>query len=272
MDLQIAITGDQAVCRQDGAKAFGTSLTDLVEALADGGDAASPQEAIPEGVRFIRRRGDLVVLVMEERPQVRTVRWLVDGSAVPFGRGAVYRTARLAFPFVVVAIAFRGGSLTGYQQCFYRTSTLSNASDPLLYPNLLNVADAYGQKCWLCLAQLQTDLRPLSWHERVREIRRHLWETGFNLSAEVHEGASQWTAARPDDRRLATVDAWEQASLQDPFFPLTVAWKPTGKTVGGIIDSMVASLGAPPITTVAQLAQLMHLIHARAFRRSRPPG
>ncbi len=197
MHLSIEIAADQVNCLQDGTKAFTASLTDFLAALAERSDPPSLLEAIPEGVRFIRRRNDVVVLVLEEQPQVRTVRWLADESSVPFGNGAIYRTARLAFPFVVTVLAFRAGGLTGYQQCFYRTGPLASLSDALLLPNLYNVAaDVYGQRCWLCLANLQTDLRPLSWQNKVREIRKHMWGTGFNRSSEIHEGTSYWTAMR----------------------------------------------------------------------------
>lgn len=268
MNLQIEIAGNQVVCRQDGVKAFAAALRDFIAALQERTDSVSLPEAIPEGIRFIRRRGDVVVLVLEERPQVRTVRWLDDGSSAPFGKGAIYRTARLAFPFVVAVLGFRGGALTGYQQCFYRTEALCQLSDPLLLPNLYNVADGYGLKCWLCLAQLQIDLTPLSWQDKVREIRRHLWGAGFNRSSELHEGMSYWTAMRGIDRRFETLDKWEQASRDDPFFPLTVGWKPSGKTVGELMGAMIAALGAPAITTVAQLTQLVSLLHAQAPKRS----
>ena len=268
MDLRIEIVGDQVVCLQDGTKAFGASVKDFVAALGEQADLLALPDAIPEGVRFIRRRGEIVVLVMEEQPQLRTVRWLVDESSVPFGTGAVYRTARLAFPFVVVAIAFRGGGLTGYQQCFYRTAPLSTPSDPLFLPNLYNVADGHGQKCWLCLAGLRTDLTALTWNQRVREIRRHLWGAGFNRSSEMHEGMSYWTL-RKLDRRVQTLETWEQASRENPFFPLDVAWTPAGTTVGTVIDQMMARLCPPTPVTVTQLSQALSVLPAHASKRTR---
>jgi hypothetical protein len=268
MDLRIDIAGDEVVCRQDGTKAFSAPLKDFLRALGERTDAPPLSEAIPEGVRFIRRRGEVVVVVLEEKPQLRTVRWLADESSVPFGKGATYRTARLAFPFIVAAIAFRDGRLTGYQQCFYRTEPLAGLSDPLLLPNLYNVADGYGQKCWLCLASLQTDLGPLSWGDRVREIRRHLWGAGFNRSSEVHEGMSYWTTLRKVDRRFDTLDAWERASLEDPFFPLGVGWKPAGRTVGDVLEEMIGCVGPPTPTTVAHLAHLLSRLPPPSSARS----
>ena len=270
MDLRIEIVGDQVVCRQDGTKAFAASLNDFVAALVEQADLLPLPDAIPEGVRFIRRHGEIVVLVIEEQPQLRTVRWLVDESSAPFGAGAVYRTARLAFPFVIVAIAFRAGSLTGYQQCFYRTAPLRGLSDPLFLPNLYNVADGHDQKCWLCLAGLRTDLTALRWDEKVREVRRHLWGAGFNRSSEMHEGMSYWTTLRNLDRRFQTLETWEQASLENPFFPLGVAWTPSGTTVGDVTERMMARLCPPTPVTVAQLSQALSvLLPARPSKRAR---
>ena len=267
MELRIEIAGDQVACRQDGTKAFAAPLKDFLAALIERADCTLLPEALPEGVRFVRRRGDAVVLVLEETPQVRTVQWLTEESSAPFGAGAIYRTARLAFPFVIAVLAFRGGGLTGYQQCFYRTQPLGLLSDPLFLPNLYNVADGHGQKCWLCLANLRSDLRPLSWNDKVREIRRHLWGAAFNRSSEVHEGMSYWTAMRKIDRRFQTLEAWEHATRDDPFFPLRVAWNSSGKTIGEVIEEIIGRVSPPPPTTVAQLAQILTLLLPQVARR-----
>lgn len=271
MDLRIEIVGDEVVCLQNGSRAFAAPTKDFVSALTERADVWPFPEMIPDGVRFVRRRDHAMVLVVEEKPQLRTVRWLADDSSAPFGRNAVYRKARLAFPFVVTVLAFRHGGLTGFQQCFYRTAPLSQLSDPLLLPNMFNVANGHGQECWLCLANLQVDLRPLSWNNKLQEIRQHLWYAGFNKSSEVHEGNSYWSTMRNVDRRYETVETWEQASLENRYFPLEVRWKPAGQTVGGVIDQMIARVSAPLLTTVTHLAQLVSLLaHRAASRSSRP--
>jgi hypothetical protein len=268
MDLRIEIVADQVIFRQDGIKAFAAPLKDFVSAVAERADSSFPLDMVPEGVRFVRWRGNAVVLVVEEKPQLRTVRWLADESSVPFGTGAVYRTARLAFPFIVSVLAFRDGGLTGFQQCFYRTAPLSRISDPLLLPNLFNVAAGHGQLCWLCLANLQVDLKPLPWNDKLREIHRHVWGAGFNRSSEIHEGMSYWSAMRNVDRRFDTIDTWAQASREDRYFPLKVCWKPSGKTVGDVIEQSIDSVSAPQLITVPHLGQLVSLLSHKAARRS----
>jgi hypothetical protein len=268
MDLHVEIVGDEVVCRQGGTRAFSAPLKDLVAALAERSDLAALPQASPDGVRFVKRRGEAVVLVTEGQPQTRTVRWLADESPVPFGRGATYRNARISFPWIVTVILFRSGGLTGYQQCFYRTEPLSLRSDQLLLPNLYNVADGYGLRCWLCLANLQKDLSTLSWRDKVNEVRQHLWGGAFNRSSEVHEGMSYWGAMRNIDRRFETLEAWERASSEDPFFPLKVAWKPAGKTVEQVMDDLIARVCPQVPDTVAQIAQLISVLAARPSTRS----
>ena len=271
IDLRIEIAADEVVCRQNGEKAFAAPMKDFMSALTERADIWPFPEMIPDGVRFVRCRGNAIVLVVEDKPQLRTVRWLADESTVPFGKNAMYRQVRLAFPFVVSVLAFRDGGLTGFQQCFYRTAPLSQLSDPLLLPNMFNVANGHGQQCWLCLANLKVDLRALSWKDKLQEIQQHLWYAGFNKSSEVHEGNSYWSTMRHVDHRFETVETWERESLQNRYFPLKVDWKASGQTVGGVIDQMIGSVSPPPLTTVTHLAQLVSLLaHRNARRSSRP--
>ena len=269
MNLRIEIGGEQAICRQDGAEAYSAPLPDFLAAVAERSDYQALPDAIPEGVRFIRRRGDVVVLVMESHPAVRTVRWLADNSPVPFGKGSVYRTASLAFPFIIAIMTFRGGRQTSFQQCFYRTEPLEKLTDPLFLPNLYNVAEAYRMKCWLCLANLKTDLKPLSWSEKVKLIQSHLWGAAWNQSSEMHEGNSYWGTMRDLDPRLKSLDAWERATRENPLFPLMVQWRPAGKTAGEIIEEMLVMALPPPVpVTVEQLAHVLRLSNSPNARQA----
>ncbi|HLG19154.1 MAG TPA: hypothetical protein VI895_04965 [Bdellovibrionota bacterium] len=267
MEFRIEIVGDRVACKQDGGEAFAVALKDFIDAVEDHGDCVALSEAIPDGVSFIRRRGDVVVLAVEEKPTLRTVRWLADESPVPYGKGAIYRQATLAFPFVVIVAALRCGALTGYQQCFFRTSSLRYLSDPLFCPNLYNVAEAYGMKCWLCLVGLKKNLAALHWQEKINEIRAHLWGSSFNRSSEVNEGNSYWQTMRKIDPRVATLQTWEEESRRDRAFPLKIRWQPAGKSVGQVMDEMLAVLApARPLCSVAELVQLLNLCASR--RRS----
>jgi hypothetical protein len=272
VEIKIVLSGDRAVCFQDGKEAFSAPLADFAERLSRQGDAPALAGPIPEGVRYARRRGDATVLVFEDRPQTRTVRWLADHSPTPFGPGSVYQTVRLAFPFVIIIVVFSGGRLTGVQQCFYRTEPIESLDDPLFFPNLYNCArtpEGRGNpmESWLCLANLTDDLAPLTWEQRSRAIHDHIWGGAFNRSSEVHEGNSLWQSMKPD-LRVQTVDRWAEESRKNPYFALTVPWRPYGSSVGGTADAMLAMVAPErPVTDVSSLVGM--LLSRPAARRAR---
>lgn len=251
MDLSIEIAGNRVAVKQHGKEALSAPLADFLALLADHSDHCWLPEPIPEGVRFLYRRFDTMVLVIEEKPQLRTVRWLEEGSPAPFGPEARYRIVRLAFPFVVLVLVLRAGQLTRFQQCFYRNAPLTDLSDWLSCPNLPNVAKVQGQPCWLCLANLA--VLPPRWEDKVTTLRTHLWGAGFNRSSEINEGMSYWSfpATRHLDPRVKSLAAWEAASRSDPFFPLELPW-PAVKTLGQVMHEMldqVAPARAPSAVT-----------------------
>ncbi|HUB82742.1 MAG TPA: hypothetical protein VMB03_28285 [Bryobacteraceae bacterium] len=269
MNITIEIAGTFAACRQDGVEALKVPVEDFLSGVARMREYSCLPEPIPDGVRFIRSRGDGTVLVVEEKPQLRTLQWLDEASPVPYGDGATYRTVRLAFPFLVIAIALRGGALTGVQQCFYRTAPLETLEDELLLPNLYNVSvNAYDQKCWLCLANLKTDLSRMSWNQKVAAIRAHIWGGGWNRSSEVHEGKSYWSAMQGVDPRVASLAAWQAASRSNPLFPLEVAWKPSGLKLGETVNAMLAKVAPPqPAPSAASLVQALRPARANSKRK-----
>ena len=262
MDARIEVVGDQITYRQNGKVVRSVDLGEFVRLLTERSDRMALPGAIPEGVRFIQQRDDSTALVIEEKPQVRTLKWIDEKSKVPFGPGARYREVRLAFPFVVLIVVLRGGALTGFQQCFYRRSALRQLDDELLFPNLYNVAKAYKQTCWLCLANMRKDLAPLSWENKVREIRSELWAASFNRSSEMHEGMSYWQAKTQvaADPRVASLAAWEEASREEPTFPLSVERRATGQAVGQTMEGMLSMVSpASSPSSVAELVQLLNL-------------
>jgi hypothetical protein len=193
---------------------------------------------------------------MEIPHQIRTVRWLADTSRADYGPAAQYQQVRLAFPYIVVIVTFWNGALTGQQQLFYRAAPVRSEDDPLCFPNLYNVADGYGQVCWLCLQKLGT-LESVPWDAKLHCIVEHLW-SAFNRSSEVHEGHSYWGKMRHLDRRLRSIAAWEKASGTDPAFVLSVRWKPAGLTIRQVMDRQLeASTRTRPITTDKDLVTLL---------------
>ena len=113
----------------------------------------------------------------------------------------------------------------------------------------------------MCLVALSNrDLRRLSWPARLKVVTNHFWHAAFNRSAERHEGNSYWESAGAVDARLASADAWEQATQADPYFALQVPWRRAPRTVGATLEFMLDRV-APwrPVEGVEQLVTLMQL-------------
>ena len=100
-----------------------------------------------------------------------------------------------------------------------------------------------------------------SFREGLGALLRHLFESGFNRSSEHHEGASGFSASvdAKIDPRIASVEAWEEATRQDPLFAIEVPWLPLGKT----LREITARTGPPGrgrakgIKTAADVARMI---------------
>jgi hypothetical protein len=256
MDPHLRVEGERVQLFQGKDPLGTTSVEEAVEALAANRDVTPSCGVLPRGVRLVRERGDATALVVEVPPQLRTVRWLDDDSPQPFGPKARYRERFLAFPYLVLLVVFRRGALTGAQQLYYRNEPL-DAGEELLLPNLYNVAEGYGLRCWLCLAAL-SGLSPLAWPAKVDRIIEHVFWASFNQSSEVNEGNSYWGRMQGIDPRVASLDAWEEASRADRRFPLSVAWQPAGTTASAELERMLdAVVQARPLRSAADLAALL---------------
>jgi hypothetical protein len=263
-DPELRIAGGEvavSVGRKTVARAaIGDFVATVARAAADG-----PNLILPSGVRLYRPRGPFVGVAVEVAPQARKVRWIEDDSQQPFGKRARYRERFLAFPYVVLLLVLRGGHPTGWQQLYYRRAPLESELDQeLLLPNLTNVARAYEQRCWLCLQHLAR--RPdATLAGTIRATVDHVFNAAFNRSAEVHEGNSYWGTMRDVDPRVATLDAWEEATRQNRWFALEVPWKSAETTASSELAAMLDQLERPlcEAPTASQLAGLVTRAGAR---------
>ena len=122
---EIRITGADVEVRKGGDKLQSARLENVVGAIARAGRGESSFQVQPKGARIWEERGNAVALALEVPPHARSVRWLDEDSPVPFGKRAKYETYFLSFPWVVILLVIRGGSLTGQQQLYYRNESLA---------------------------------------------------------------------------------------------------------------------------------------------------
>ena len=214
---------------------------------------------LPDGIRTVVSRGRATVWVHERPPQVCNLRWISPDSPVPFGPRTRYRNVRIALPYLIVLAVFLRGdddrmTLSGANECFFRTEPLKTPSDPLCYPALLNCSKftpAEGKPlAWICTSRMHPGAGGSattgdSMQDQFNALRHCLLETGFNLSSERHEGTSWFTESVHVDRRISTIENWERATAEDPLFVLDVPWIPTGLGLGQVIDRIFDNAGVP---------------------------
>jgi len=245
VEPEVRVAGEQVVVRKGRVKLTSASLSGLLEAIdqSHGGDGVFQFRVQPPGVRMLVERRDAVAMAVEIPPHSRRVRWLAAGSKKPFGMGASYEEFYLSFPYVVVLLVFRAGSLTGQQQLYYRTEPLDRG-DELLLPNLYNVARGYGQQCWVCLQHVQ-ELSDVEWGEKIRAIVDHVFSAAFNRSAEEHEGNSYWSSQAAVDPRVASIEAWQEATRANRRMALDVPWKSAETTASAELKAMLGRVVRP---------------------------
>jgi hypothetical protein len=92
-------------------------------------------------------------------------------------------------------------------------------------------------------------------------LLRHLLEAGFNRSSEHHE-LNSWfaeTVAAKVDPRIASVQAWQRATSEDPLFVLEVPWLRTGLSLREVADRIARVHGraGPRITCADDIVRLV---------------
>ncbi len=223
------------------------------------GQPADQDWILPDGIKLVKSKGSVTVLVYERPPQVHNLKWIAGDSPAPFGPGTKYRTVRIALPYLIVLAAFervRGSrmQLSQINECFFRNTPLKSIQDELFYPALLNCSKitkvADRPLSWICTTKM--DVRAFAAepdeNRRVRESLRALLhcllETGYNHSSEHNEGSSWFTESTGVDPRVSTIEAWEKATAREPLFVLDVPWLKTGTTLEDAVEQVFRVCGA----------------------------
>jgi len=202
-------------------------LADLAEALA-ASHRMDRTPLLPAGTRLFARWRHTAVLVIEETPRVRHLRW----SPKTLKSEGAYTEHGLAFPFILYLVGFHQGDFEE-MRIYFRTAPLVSEADPLYFPNLWNVqaAESPLARCRACLRGRPEGLERAV-GEQAEDLIEYFWGTGFNLDIEDN----CFDRAQSRDPRIATLEAWEAASRADPLFPLSVPWEPVGLTLGQALD------------------------------------
>jgi hypothetical protein len=222
---------------------------DLVAMLHDEFVPPLGQTALPDGVKFWEWRPPLLLVVHQLPPHVRQFRWIAPDSPRQFGPGTIYRKVRLSIPYAVTLALYtvQNGRLflAGNNELYFRNEPLRCRADRLGYPALLNVSRLVTprrERTWVCTQYLRWPPEA-DWAGQLQALLEHVWNGGFNLSSEHHEGASWYGASKGVHPDLHPVERWEKASAANDAFALAVPWKPAALTLAEIMDSLFEEHG-----------------------------
>jgi len=238
--MNITITGTTAsTVSPEGVKAS-MDLAKFLEAVCppcmDTGE-----QILCDGIKSIQSMDGFTIVVHQSAPAIYNFKWIAKDSVIRSGRDAKYRNVRIALPYVILLATFQDGLLTMDNECYFRTSPLNKIDDGLLYPALLNVSKFPNTSnnralTWICTQHLNFG----KVHEgpeltRFRDSVAALWQcligAGFNYSSEANEGASWYGESCKVDKRIATIEDWQDATREDPLFAIDVPWLDTGHSL-----------------------------------------
>lgn len=211
-----------------------------------------PLPVLPAGTRWLCRRKDLMLLVVEHPPQSRSLQ--VSGGK----KGEQdYHAYRLAFPYIIYLLTFYRGDFEEMKM-FYRTSPLISLEDTLYHTNLPNVRGEpghYGSQR-VCLRYRPEMLEGVPLCEAVPALIEFFWSTGFNQDI----AGSAFERALTRDRRIGSFLSWEVATQEDPLFPLKVDWEPAERTLGGLWAECLKLHGETdqPVKTADEVADILY--------------
>jgi hypothetical protein len=255
----VIIEGDVVRAALPEGQEASMKLAELFERAAPG-VPDSGSLILPDGVKCSLPTPNGCILVHQTPPRVYNFRWIAADSGAEYGPETSYRQVRLGLPYLIVLAIFeraRGGipRLSQRNECFFLSQPLDREGldTELCFPALLNCSkypDEPGHPlAWICTQNLAyRELARASTLEQslrlgLQELLRHLLESGFNRSSEHHE-LNSWfseSIAAGIDPRVASVEAWERATAEDPLFALDVPWLRTGMSLQAIAERIAAA-------------------------------
>lgn len=191
---------------------------------------------MPDGCKLAYTKGVRTVIVVEQKPQVRTVSFAADLINSREVKATGQKTAEgnlrysLAFPYVYFVIAFDEGEYSNYQ-VYFRNKPLTSVREHVHLPPLPNIhrgENLYRPVCmgndFEAAAGKQSNIA-----RQCNRVVADFWQRTF--SNDLGNGQPQDT-----DKRIRDYAVWQANTAADPLFILGVAW-PKGVTIKGVVEA-----------------------------------
>lgn len=185
---------------------------------------------MPDYTRLYYRKGNTEILVMEYPPQVRLMKFhgslakrASSTSEMAEGELKAVHTYSLALPYVVFVFKFVNGIFTEVR-CAFSDRPLKRLEEKPMRPYLSNLDSNMS----VCLG-VSFDRSLLMKDNIVQQsalVLSHFWQTVYSDEWSRHYWDNK-THFDQNDPRMASLDAWQQASIENPLFVVEdVKWLP----------------------------------------------
>jgi len=174
----------------------------------------------PTNCRFLYTKGTRTVVIVEEKPQTRSL--LLKASITTSDT----RRFSLALPYTVFVALFIKNKFTNLY-AGWRTSPLTTLEDMLYRPLLPNI----HQNLLVCTGAVNFEEDEIG--QKTQEIISHFWNSEFN-----HDLSNMWKDKQNFHPNLSTAESWEHFSKIDSSFILNTNLN-SGSSVIHIINNCV---------------------------------
>lgn len=229
--VEVSLRQFRAELAQIGTSEIGILLQDLKECLrseissrldcsmSGGRELLENNEGLfPQGTRFCFREGRNAAIVIEQAPQVRSIRVSHRLS----GSRNKDRYA-LAFPYTVFVVSLENGYFRRLN-VFYRNNPIASLDDELFRANVPNIE----RDSSVCLRFPGHAERGI--FARASEVVGYFWESEFNTDLR------EWYEMYQERESVfSSFDRWEVESRRNPSFMLTVQWVSSQTTLRSVI-------------------------------------
>lgn len=183
-----------------------------------------------DNLKFYRNLGDRQLVVIEEKPKVRTL--FMDNrfnrpQIGSHGEGSIAKgdanstSVNLALPYVIYAVTTIKNRDSGYSysrmHLAFSNTPLKNLKQDVYVPLLPNMGSDMGHATHLCCRNLASNkATPM---EVAQDVITQFWQSQFN-----------YMLFRPTEmpKQFSTFEGWAEKSKANPLFALEVNW-PTHK-------------------------------------------
>ncbi len=208
-------------------------LRDLIKKIKGENIGQIQTPTLPNGARYYARQKDAEIIVIETPPQTRTIVWS-EQSISGFQKEKEHKRYTLSFPYMVFVFKIVESEVlycNPFPRLFYRNEPLTSLDDVLLHTNLQNVSFNYN---WLCMhpKEIQGDLK-----KKIEHFLAEFWNEAFTNNMGVDD--FYFTVNQALDKRINSIEAWENESRNDSLFAVKVNWLKTDLTLRNVIDGML---------------------------------